>query len=103
MIRRQVWREVRFSLYAALVLNGVLIQWVLPIRWRCNTGGGGCFACGLRTAVDLALRGEFAAAWRSNPLIALVAALAARMLAAAALQLRRWYKNRKGDTKYGIL
>lgn len=68
-MNRSVWRQVRFSLYAAFVINGILVQWVLPLQYRCNLTGEQCFACGLRTAVNLALRGQLVQAYESNPLI----------------------------------
>ena len=72
-MNRRVWREVRFSLYAAFALNGILVQWIVPLTFRCNVTGNSCPACGLRTAVDLFLQGQFLAAFQSNRLIVPVA------------------------------
>ena len=57
-MKNSVWREVRFSLYLAAVLNGLIIQ-VVPFQYKCNFTDEKCFACGLRTAVDLFLHGRF--------------------------------------------
>lgn len=80
-MNRRVWREVRFSLYAAFALNGILVQWIVPLTFRCNVTGDSCPACGLRTAVDLFLRGHFSAAFQSNRLIVPVAAAGLLMAA----------------------
>ena len=58
----------------------------------CLTGER-CFACGLRTAVDLFLQGRFAQAYRSNPLIVVVVLSAALM---AADVLHYLYRRKKG-------
>lgn len=79
MMEKQVWREVRFSLYLAFVFNGVIIQWVVPFQYKCNFTGERCPACGLRTAVNLFLRGKFSAAYQSNKLIVVLALAAAVM------------------------
>lgn len=59
-------------MYFAFVLNGIIIQWLVPFQYRCNVTGEKCFACGLRTAVDLLLQGEFTAAYQSNKLILVI-------------------------------
>lgn len=78
-MNRTIWREVRFSLYAAFVLNGILVQWVAPLTFKCSVTDASCPACGLRTAVTLFLGGHFRAACQSNKLIVAVALLAVGM------------------------
>ena len=70
-MRKAVFRDVRYCLYFALTLNGIL-QWVIPFQYRCNLAGEECFACGLRTAVSLFLQGRFAEAYQSNKLIVVI-------------------------------
>lgn len=83
-MEKQIWREVRFSLYFAFVLNGVVIQWLAPFQYKCNFTDEKCFACGLRTAVNLFLQGKFSAAYLSNKLI-VVLVIAAVVMAADVL------------------
>ena len=92
-MNKEVFRQVRFALYAALFLNGILVQWVLPLRFRCNATGETCFACGLRGAVDRLFQGDFAGAYASNPLIAPIALFGALMCADVLWYL--WKKRRK--------
>ena len=80
-MKREVWREVRFSLYAAFVLNGILVQWVVPLTFKCSVTDASCPACGLRTAVSLLLRGHFREAYGSNKLIVVALAVFAVMAA----------------------
>lgn len=80
-MNKSVFRQVRFALYAAFLLNGVLVQWVLPLDFRCSVTGEHCFACGLRGAVDRLLQGDFAGAYGSNPLIVPIVLIAALMCA----------------------
>ena len=78
-MNKQVWREVRFSLYLAFVLNGIIIQWLAPFQYKCNFTTEKCFACGLRTAVDLFLQGRFSEAYQSNKLIVVLVGAAVIM------------------------
>jgi hypothetical protein len=87
-MKNSVWREVRFSLYLAAVLNGLIIQ-VVPFQYKCNFTDEKCFACGLRTAVDLFLHGRFLAAYQSNRLIVVLALAAAIMAVDVLLYLYR--------------
>ena len=88
-MNRTIWREVRFSLYAAFVLNGILVQWVVPLTFRCGVTDASCPACGLRTAVSLLLRGHFREACGSNRLIVVVLAVFAVMAADVGHYLRK--------------
>lgn len=69
MKKISVWQEFRFSIYFAFIINGILIQWIVPVNYICNDSDKKCFACGLRTAVDLLLQGKFVEAYNSNKLI----------------------------------
>lgn len=89
-----VWREVRFSLYFAFVVNGIIIQWFAPFQYKCNFTDEKCFACGLRTAVDLFLQGKFSAAYRSNKLIVILVLAAVVMVVDALLYL---YQRQKSE------
>lgn len=72
---------MRFSLYSAFLPSGIIFQWLVPFHYKCDVSGEMCFACGLRTAVDLSLQGRFAEAYESNQLIAAAAAAALFMAA----------------------
>ena len=80
-MKSSLFAQVRFSLYAAFLLNGILVQWIVPFQYRCNLTGESCFACGLRGAVDRLLQGDFAGAYGSNPLIVPIVLIAALMCA----------------------
>ena len=70
-MKNSTFRQVRFGLYVAFVLNGI-IQCLMSFQYRCNITGEECFACGLRTAVKLFLQGHFSEAYQSNRLIVLI-------------------------------
>ena len=71
-MKKQVFQEVRFSLYIAFVVNGIFIQWIAPYVYKCDYSEERCFACGLRTAVDLLIKGKVYDAYHSNKLIIVV-------------------------------
>lgn len=70
-MREDIFQQVRFSLYIAVLVNGI-IQLLIPFQYRCNFTGEECFACGLRTAITLLLQGHFSEAYQSNKLIIVV-------------------------------
>ena len=69
MNKHSIFRQVRYSLYLAFILNGILVQWIIPFKFRCNFVDKKCFACGMRTAINLLLQGDFIAAYHSNKFI----------------------------------
>jgi hypothetical protein len=91
-VNKNVWREVRFALYSAFALNGLIVQFA-PFQYKCNFTDEKCFACGLRTAVDLFLQGKFSAAYRSNKLIVILVLAAVVMVADVLLYLYRHKKS----------
>ena len=93
-MNKQVWREVRFALYLAFALNGVIIQFA-PFQYKCNFTDEKCFACGLRTAVNLFLQGNFSAAYQSNRLIVVLVFAAAVMAVDVLLYLYRRGKAKR--------
>lgn len=95
---RDVFRQVRFSVYFALALNAAIIQ-IAPFQFRCSLPGCSCFACGLRTAVNFLLRGRFSQAYRSNKLIVVVAIAAVVMAADVLSYLYRRGKARRERAK----
>lgn len=97
-MKKSIWQEVRFSLYFAFVLNGLIIQWVVPFQYKCNFADEKCFACGLRTAVNVFLQGEFLAAYQSNRLIIVLVIAAAVMAVDVLLCLYRREKAKRGLT-----
>lgn len=91
-MNKHIWREVRFALYLAFALNGVIVQFA-PFQYKCNFVNERCFACGLRTAVNLFLQGKFSAAYRSNKLIAVLVIAAVLMSVDVLLYLYRHKKS----------
>ena len=96
-MNKNVWREVRFALYSAFALNGLIVQFA-PFQYKCNFVDEKCFACGLRTAVNLFLQGKFSAAYRSNKLIVVLVIAAAVMAVDVLLYLYRREKAKRGLT-----
>ena len=92
-MRKEVFRDVRYCLYFALILNGIIIQWIAPFRYKCDFTEEKCFACGLRTAVNLFLQGRFLEAYQSNRLIVVLAVAAVIMAADVCFYL---YKRKTG-------
>ena len=79
-MKDNVFRQIRFSLYLAFFLNG-LVQLIVPFQYRCNITSEECFACGLRTAITLFLQGRFSEAYQSNKLIVVLVVAAIVMTA----------------------
>ena len=90
-MNKHIWREVRFALYLAFALNGVIVQFA-PFQYKCNFVDERCFACGLRTAVNLFLQGKFSVAYQSNKLIVVLVIAAVLMSVDVLLYLYR-HKN----------
>ena len=78
-MKNSVFRQVRYSLYFAFALNGIIIQWIAPFQYKCNFTGEKCFACGLKTAVDLLFQGRLVEAYQSNKLIVVLVVAAVIM------------------------
>ena len=68
MRKKTIFREVRFSIYIALLVCGIIL-WKAAIVFKCNISNKQCFACGLRTAVDLFLKGQFINAYLANKFV----------------------------------
>ena len=75
-----LFREIRFSLYLAIIINGIFIQWIFPLKYKCDTFSEECITCGLRTAVDLFFKGKFIQAYTSNKLIIVILLIGIIML-----------------------
>lgn len=71
MMKKTIFREVRFSIYIALLICGIIF-WKVPVMFKCNINNKQCFACGLRTAVDLFFKGQFVNAYLTNKLVLLI-------------------------------
>lgn len=95
-MRKAVFRDIRYCLYLALILNGILVEWIVPMKFKCNYTGNSCPACGLRTAVSLFLQGKFSAAYQSNRLIVVLVFAAAVMAVDVLLYLYRREKAKRG-------
>ena len=93
-MNRQIFREVRYAIYFALLVNGFL-QWLIPFEYRCNLTGEECFACGLRTAVSLFLQGRFAEAYQSNKLIVVIVIAGLIMAADMLHSLYQRYREKR--------
>lgn len=94
-MKNSVFRHVRYSLYLAFVLDGIIVQWLAPFQYKCNFTDEKCFACGLRTAVNLFLQGKFSAAYQSNKLIVVLVIAAAVMAIDVLLHLYRHGKAKQ--------
>ena len=88
-MKNEGFTQLRFSIYFAFFISGIIIQWLAPFPYKCNFTDEKCFACGLRTAVNLLLQGRFSAAYRSNKLIVVVVIAAAVMVVDVLLYLYR--------------
>lgn len=88
-MNNSVFRQVRYSLYFAFVLNGIIIQWIAPFQYKCNFTGEKCFACGLKTAVDLLFQGRLVEAYQSNKLIVVLVGAAVIMAIDVGLYFHR--------------
>ena len=96
-MKKGTFAQIRFSLYSAFVISGIIIQWLAPFPYRCNFTDEKCFACGLRTAVNLFLKGKFSAAYQSNRLIIVLVLAAAVMAVDVLLYLYRCRKAKQGQ------
>lgn len=94
-MKTTVFQEIRFSIYFAFLLSGIFIKWIAPYTYKCDYTDERCFACGLRTAVDLFLEGNFVEAYQSNKLIAVLVITTIIMICDIALFIYRAAKNRK--------
>lgn len=92
-MKKSVFRDVRYCLYLSLILNGILVEWIVPLSFKCNDTGNSCPTCGLRTAVNLFLQGKFSAAYQSNKLIIVLVIAAVVMVADVLLYLYRHKKS----------
>lgn len=92
-MRKRVFRDVRYCLYLALILNGIFVEWIVPMNFKCNYTGNSCPTCGLRTAVNLFLQGKFSAAYQSNKLIVVLVIAAVLMSVDVLLYLYRHKKS----------
>jgi len=72
---KDILKQVRYSLYLTFTICFVFFQWLAPFEYKCNITNTSCFACGLRTAVDLFCQGKFIEAYNSNKLIVLLVVL----------------------------
>ena len=93
-MRKNVFQDIRYCLYFAFVLNGI-IQWIIPFQYKCNITGEECFACGLRTAVNLFLQGRFSEAYQSNKLI--IAIVIIGLVMAADILHYLYQRNKRGN------
>lgn len=75
-LKKDAIESVRLTVYGVLVINGIFIQYFAPFHYICDYNEQPCVMCGMRTAVNLWLSGNFSAAIESNPLILLIAVIA---------------------------
>lgn len=79
-IKKSSFRSARFIFYIILFVNGFFIQYFAPFQYKCNYDDKKCFACGLRTAINLVLQGNYKEAFYENKLIILIIIICAFML-----------------------
>ena len=46
------FENVRMILYAAVIINGLFIQYIAPFHYLCDYDNYSCIMCGMRYAVD---------------------------------------------------
>ena len=71
-IKIVAFQKTRMIFYAVLLANGIFIQYFAPFKYKCDYTDEKCFACGLRTAINLIMQGRYTEAYQSNKLIVLI-------------------------------
>lgn len=66
---KRIFQEVRLIIYAVLAGNGLLIQFIVPVRYLCDYEDYNCPMCGMRAAVSCLFRLDFKSAYQSNKYI----------------------------------
>lgn len=56
-------------LYAAVIINGLFIQYIAPFHYLCDYDNYSCIMCGMRYAVDEMMKGHIFDAYQSNHFI----------------------------------
>lgn len=79
-MKRRVFQEVRINIYIAIIINGLLIQFINPFHFLCDNESISCMFCGMRTAINLIIAGEINLAYKSNRLIILIIVIAVIMV-----------------------
>ena len=100
-MKNKVFREVRLLIYIVIVLNALLIQYVLPLDYRCNYKGYSCPMCGMRTAIDSAFNLDFKSAINSNPYFVLVL-VAVIVMFVDTVHILYYYKKEKNNKAAGF-
>ena len=93
-MRMSVFQEVRFSLYITFIVCVVFFQWFASFDFKCGVTGKRCFACGLRTSVNLLLQGKFKDAYNSNKLIILLVTVVIIMIIDVCIYLYKRHSNK---------
>ncbi len=96
--KKDAVESVRLTVYGVLVINGIFIQYFAPFHYICDYNEQTCVMCGMRTAVNLWLSGDFSAAIESNPLILLIAFIALVMIGDTAVIFWGRHKRRNKAT-----
>lgn len=65
----QALEECRIITYLVVAFNGMLVTFVKPFHYTCDSGKARCAFCGMRTAIYYLLHGKVFMAFQSNHLI----------------------------------
>lgn len=90
---KYIFKEVRFSIYAVLLINGIIVQYMLPPCFKCNVTEFTCPTCGMRHSISLLLQLKIHDAIISNKFIIIVMLIGAIMFLDCAIQLLQLLKK----------
>ena len=90
-----VFQEVRLILYAVIIGNGILVQYLFDLHYMCDYEGYTCSMCGMRTAIDYITKLQFKEAFKSNSYIIILFFFGLLMLLDSASIIKKMYKNYK--------
>lgn len=79
-MEHRAFQSIRITIYMAVVINGILVQFINPFRYLCDYEADFCIFCGMRTAINLIIAGKFDLAYKSNKLIVLIIIMAVIMI-----------------------
>ena len=94
-MKRKAFQEVRLVVYAAFVLNCVLVQYILPTKYLCDYTEQTCPMCGMRTAVDYITKLRFKDAYEANQYIVVLLIIGLIVLIDSIVMIRKWKESKQ--------
>lgn len=92
-MKRKVFRSVRITIYCAMIINGLFVQYTNLFHYVCDYSTFSCPFCGMRNAINLLLMGKFELAYESNKLILLVVIISVLMMIDTIFIIYKYFKN----------